>query len=630
MCDPDSEGLVTIVFEPDGNTIRTPPGISIFKAAVRAGNKIRFECGGNGKCGKCRVIVKNQGYLTEITVKEKKHLSPSEIERSYRLACQALIKRNIVVFVPPESRVERRKIQVTGFERSLEIDPMVKKFHVALPKPTLSDVRPDFERLIDTLNDEHGLERLEIDHEIVKELPCILRKAEWGATVAIWNDNKIIAVESGDTSEKIFGLSVDVGTSKIVVYLIDLITGETLGVGFVENPQIVYGEDLITRISHAMNEEDGLKTLQSQAVRGINEALQDACKVTNVDPTDIYEATVVGNTVMHHLLLAIEPRYISSSPFTPAIKRPINVEARKLNIKINPSGIIHVLPLIAGFVGADAVADILSSGISESKEFSLLLDIGTNTEIFVGNAEGLISCSCASGPAFEGGHIKHGMKAVTGAIERVSLNPTSYEAEYETIGGGKPRGLCGSAIIDVVAEMWKYGIINSRGMLDLTLETPRLKKTNGKSEFVLVSKDDSASGQEIVITQRDINEVQLAKAAIYSGCSILMKRKRLRDEDLAHILIAGAFGEHLNPENAKLIGLVPNLPTEKIRFVGNTAITGSKMALISRGAREQAEKLAKTVKYLELSVDPLFRSEFTSALFIPHKDLNRFSSVRVN
>jgi len=621
--------LVRIVFEPDGNTLQTSPGISVFDAAYLAGTKIRFECGGNGKCGKCRVIVKDQDHLTETTTHEKKLLTPSEIERGFRLACQALIKEDVVVFVPPESRVERRKIQVTGFERSLEIDPMVKKFYVVMQKPTLSDFKPDFERLIDALNDAYGLRCWEIDHELLKKLPYLLRNAGWEVTVTLWNDEKIIRIEPGDTSEKVYGLSVDVGTSKIVVYLVDLKTGETLGVGSVENPQTMYGEDILTRISYVITEENGLKRLQSRAVRGINEALNNACKEASVDTMNIFEATVAGNTVMHHLLLAIEPRYISSSPFTPAIKSPINVEANKLNIGINPSGIIHLLPIIAGFVGADAVADALSSGIFESKEILLLLDIGTNTEIFVGNADDLLSCSCASGPAFEGSQIKHGIKAVNGAIERISLNPTSYKVEYETIGDVKPRGLCGSAVIDVIAEMRRYEIINSRGMFNQTLKTPRLKKTNGRSEFVLVAKDDSATGQEIVLTQKDINEIQLAKAAIYSGCSILMKRKGLNDEDLSQILIAGAFGRYLDPENAKLIGLVPDLPTEKIKFVGNTAITGSKMALISKAARKQAEKLSKSIRYLELSADPLFRSEFTSALLIPHKDLSRFSSVSV-
>ena len=626
MCTSD-DGLVTVVFEPDGNKIRTQPGLSLLEAAVKAGNRIRSECGGNGKCGKCGVVVKDQGPLTGLTVHERRLLSSPEAERGVRLACQAKVKESVVVFVPPESRVEQRIIQVTGHERPSALDPAVKKLHVVLPRPTLSDVRPDLERLTGALDDEYSLDKLEINYDLLRRLPRALREADWDVTVTVWDESKVIAVEPGDTSLNLFGAAVDIGTSKIVVYLVDLLTGETRGVGAVENPQIMYGEDLLTRVSYTLA-EDGLDVMQSQAVNGVNEALRIACSEADVDPAHVYEAVVAGNTVMHHFLFAIEPRYVSVSPFTPAVKRMLNVEAGRLGIKINAGGVVSALPIVAGFVGADAVADVLSSGVSESSETSLLLDIGTNTEIFLGSREGLTSCSCASGPAFEGGHIKHGMKAVTGAIERITLDPTSYQARYETIGDVKPRGLCGSAMIDVVAELWRHGIINGTGMFNQGLDTPMLKETDGKTEFILVSEDESATGQEIVVTQRDVNEVQRAKAAIYSGCSLLLKRKKLGDGDIAQILVAGAFGRSLNPENAKRIGLVPDVPTDRIRFVGNTAITGTKMALISRKARMEAAELSKRVGYLELSADPRFGSEFASALFIPHRDLSRFPSVK--
>ena len=627
MRDPNSEGSITIVFEPDGNTVQTPTGVNLYKAALRAGNVMRFECGGNGKCGKCRMIVKDQAPLTEITVHELMHLSSSEIEKGYRLACQVRVNKNVVVFVPPESRIELRRFQATGHERPLVVDPSVDKLHVTLQKPTLLDARPDFERLVGSLNEEYGLGRLEIDYDLLKILPKVIREAEWDVTATVLN-NKIIAVEPGDTSENIHGLAVDLGTSKIIVYLVDMVTGETRGVGSVENSQIIHGEDLITRISYTMAEGKGLTDMQSRAVKGINEALRVACREANVDPANIYETTVVGNTVMHHFLLAIEPRYISFSPFAPAMRRTISIEAKNLGIEINPNGVVNMLPIIAGFIGSDAIADILSSGISESKELSLLLDIGTNTEIILGNDEGLIACSCASGPAFEGGHIRHGMKAVTGAIERVSFTPTSHLVEYETIGGGKPRGLCGSAMIDTVAELWNCGVIDGTGKFDPDYSSPLLKVINSRPAFVLVPKDESATGQDIVVTQGDINEIQRAKAAIYAGISILLRRKELRYGDLERILIAGAFGRNLNPENARQIGLVPDLPIDKIRFAGNTAITGAKMALISKKVKEQANELSERVSYLELSADPSFSSEFASALFIPHKDLNRFQSVK--
>ncbi len=497
-----------------------------------------------------------------------------------------------------------------------------------LPKPTLSDVRPDFERLLDSLKKEHGYKELEVDYELLKELPDILRNANWDLTVTIWNDHVIIAAEAGDTSNKLLGSAIDVGTSKIVGYVVDLMTGQTVGVGFIENPQVMHGEDVISRITFAIDSNGKLRMLQKLAVEGINDVLHEACTQANADPNNIYEVTIAGNTAMHHFLLGIQPKHLAFSPYTPAVRKSTEVKAEKLGIKINRNGNVHVLPVIAGFVGADAVGDVLSSGIHESTELSLLLDIGTNTEAFVGNADDILSCSCASGPAFEGAHIKHGMKAVTGAIEKVRIIPDTYEVEYETIDNVKPVGLCGSAMVDIVAEMLKSGIIDSHGRLNRDIETPRLKTVDKVPEFVLAWENETATEKEITVTQKDIGEIQLAKAAMFTGCSILMKRKNVKKENFDRVFIAGAFGNYINPENAKFIGLVPDVPTEKIEFVGNTAITGAKMVLVSREARETAEALSKRIRYLELAADSGFSSEFSQALFLPHKDLDRFPSVR--
>jgi len=620
---------ITVIFEPEGRKVRTTSGTSIREAAFKAGVGIKSECGGKGICGKCRVVVRDKNAVTKVTEAEMKHLSSREIDSGYRLACRTVLKQDIRVMVPKESRVGVRKIQVTGLERPVPLTPLVTKFYIALTKPTLLDVRPDFERILDSLKDEYSLDKLEIEYEVLKNLPNILRHANWDITVTLWDDHKIIAAEKGDTSNRIMGLAIDIGTSKIVGYVVDLTTGRTIGMGSIENPQVIYGEDVISRITFATVGEEKLGTLQRLAFEGINDVLQDACAQASVDSHNIYEATIAGNTAMHHFLLGIQPKYVALSPFTPAVRRSIDVKAKEVNIKIHPEGNVHVLPVVAGFVGADAVADVLSSGIYESGELSLLLDIGTNTEVFVGNSEDILSCSCASGPAFEGVHIKHGMKAVTGAIEKVHINPDSgYEVEYETVGDAEPRGLCGSAMVDVVAEMAKCGIINRRGRFNKNVKTPRLKIIDNNVEFVLTRKNETATGREITITQEDINEIQLAKAAIFTACWILMKRKNVKRKDLDQVLIAGAFGSYINPESAKLIGLVPDVPTEKIKFVGNTALTGAKMALISREANKTAETLSKRIRYLELSVDSDFRSEFADAMFIPHKDLNRFPSVK--
>jgi len=623
------ERSITVIFEPEGRKVRTTSGTSIFETACKAGVGIRSECGGKGNCGKCRVVVRDKNAVTKVTEAEIKHLSSWEIDSGYRLACRAVLRRNITVRVPEESRVGVRKIQVTGLERPVLLTPFVTKFHTVLAKPTLLDVRPDFERILDSLKDECGLDKLEMEYEVLKNLPNILRDANWDITVTLWDDHKIVAVEKGDTSHRVLGLAIDIGTSKIVGNVVDLTTGRTMGVGSIENPQVIYGEDVVSRIAFATAGEEKLGTLQRLAFEGINDVLHDACAQAGVDSHDIYEATIAGNTAMHHFFLGIQPKYLALSPFTPAVRRSIDVKAKEVNIKIHPEGNVHVLPVIAGFVGADAVADVLSSGIYESEELSLLLDIGTNTEVFVGNSEDILSCSCASGPAFEGAHIKHGMKAVTGAIEKVHINPDSgYEVEYETVGDAEPRGLCGSAMVDTVAEMAKCGIINQRGRFNKNVKTPRLKIIDNHVEFVLTWKNETATGREITVTQEDINEIQLAKAAIFTGCWTLMKRKKMRRKNLDQVLIAGTFGSYINPESARLIGLVPDVPTEKTKFVGNTALTGAKMALISKEARKTAETLAKRIRYLELTVDPDFRSEFADAMFIPHKDLNRFPSVK--
>lgn len=617
-----------VTFEPEGRNVRTVPGTTIFQAAREAGVNIRSECGGKGVCGKCRVILEAKSSVSKITAAETKHLSSSVIDSGYRLACQSLVRGNVIVEVPPESRVGARRIQSTGLERAVPLNPIVKKFHVVLRKPTLPDVTPDFERLLECMKEMSGFERLEIDYSLLMKLPNVLRDANWDITVTLWDDRRIIAVEKSDTTDNLLGLAIDIGTSKIVGNVVDLKIGKAIGLASVENPQVMYGEDILSRITFAMDDDNKLEALQTLVVGGINDIVYRACAEANVTPNEIYGATVVGNTAMHHLFLNIQPKHLALSPYTPALRGPMDVYAKELNIKMNANGIIHLLPIIAGFVGADAVADVLASGIYDSEELSLLIDIGTNTEVFVGNSTDILSCSCASGPAFEGAHIKHGMKAATGAIEKVYIDPASYEVEYETIDGTKPVGLCGSAVVDIVAELLKCGIIDFQGRFERNVISPRLRVLEDNSEFVLAGSEETSTGKAVTITQKDIGEIQLAKAAIFAGCSILMRKQNVRVEDLDRVLIAGAFGSYINPQNAKFIGLVPEVPIEKIKFVGNTAITGAKMALTSKKARETVEMLLRKVRYLELATDPDFNQEFRKATFIPHEDLDRFPSIK--
>jgi len=622
------EETLTVIFEPIGRRIKVPRGISILEAAKKAGIGIRSECGGVGLCGKCKVIITDRETVSKITETEKKYLSETEIELGYRLACCTKIIGETTVFIPSESRLGPRKIQATGFERKVELNPAVKKFSIVLTKPTLSDIRPDVERLLSTLRLLHDTAgQLDLDYMLFGKLPEILRNSNWNVTVAIWNNRKIIAIEPGNTSDKIFGVAIDIGTSKIVGHLVDLATGSTLCVESLENPQVMYGEDIITRISFASSSNDNLEILQKLVLEGVNKVIDNACSKAGVSKSQIYEIVIVGNTAMHHIFLGIQPRYLALSPFIPAVRREVNVKARELGIDVNQGAIITVLPIIAGFVGADAVADILATGIHCSKKLSLLMDIGTNTEIILGNSEDMISCSCASGPAFEGAQIKYGMKAVEGAIEKVRIC-SDYEVEYETIGAVKPYGICGSAMIDIVAELFKHGIINRRGRFDSKIDTPRLRKRNKTLEFVIAWKNETAMGKEITITQKDINEILLAKAAIYAGCTILMREKRVKEADIEKLLIAGAFGKYLNPENAKIIGLIPDVAIDKIEFVGNSAVTGAKMTLLSVEARKETEEISRKTRYLELAANPDFKKEFINSIYIPHKNLSRFPSVK--
>ncbi len=617
---------VFVRFEPEGKIVEVKVGTSILEAAKKAGVRIRSDCGGQGKCGKCLVIVENQSGLSSVSDAERHHIPDDMLKLGYRLACCSYVKGDVTVFIPLQSRLGTRRVQTEGIERPVKLNPAIRKVHLILNKPSLRDIIPDFERICSALR-KSGLTDLEIDYKLLKDLPVILREAGWDITVVVWKNRKIIALEKGDTTNNMYGFAVDIGSSKIVGYLVDLSSGETISIKSIENPQIAYGEDIISRINYASRQREGLRKLQKSVIEAINSLIEEACRDANVNQNQIYEITVVGNTAMHHIFLGIYPKYLAVSPYVPAVKQAVNVKAESLNLNVNPLANVYVLPVIAGFVGADAVADVLSSGIYEKEDMNLLIDIGTNSEIFIGNCRGIVSCSCPAGPAFEGMHIEHGMKAVTGAIEKLKINPENYEVEYETIDGAKPVGICGSGIVDAVAEMFKCGIIDKRGHFNRNIQTERLRYENGQLKFVIVWKNESGTNRDITISERDIQEFLLAKAAIQAGIAILMKEKRLKEQDLDHVYIAGAFGRYLNTESAKFVGLIPDVSLEKISFIGNAAISGAKMCLISTEMREIAEKLSERIHYIELTAHPDFYREFFDSLFIPHRNLEKYPTV---
>ncbi|MEM2875513.1 MAG: ASKHA domain-containing protein [Candidatus Bathyarchaeia archaeon] len=602
--------------EPEGVRVFCDRGTTVLEAINKGGLSVRSECGGRQVCGKCKIIIRSSGGCNELTESERLHLTTKEVTEGYRLACACKLFADSVVAIPEESRIGTRKVLIEGVEREVETEPYVRKVFLSLDGPNLSDVRSDCRRVLDSLREMYGVKSDRFDFIILSKLPETLRTSGWKVTLTISGD-EIIDVEGGNTIDDAYGIAIDIGTSKIVGYLTDLKSGDLLETGFIENPQIDYGEDVISRVAYASKSNENLMRLHKLVVEGINRVISDLCVKAGCKRENIYEVTVVGNTAMHHLFLSLSPKFLGLSPYVPVISDSINAKAHTLSLDVNPSANIHILPVIAGFVGSDAVADIISTGIHKSDEVSMVVDVGTNTEVILGNKEFLTACSCASGPAFEGAHIKCGMKAVTGAIESVSIDSKTLEVKYRTIGGSTPIGLCGSGVIDSVAELFKLGIIDGRGrMIEQEVEKSRVRVTDEGNEFVLVNKGEGGAKRDIVITQKDVREVQLAKSAIYTGCYTLMKK------------IAGAFGNYLNPFSAKLIGMIPDIPIERMRFVGNAAGAGARMALISKKVREESVEVARKINYVELALDPNFQIEFASATYLPHMDSNRFPSLR--
>jgi len=608
-----------VVFQPEGKHVRVKAGSSVLESARLAGVDLTSICGGKGECGKCKALIENMESVSPPTEIEKEILTSEELSQGYRLACRTLIRDSLIIRIPEESRTGKQRLQVEGIETPVKLEPLIRKYFIKLPKPTLQDARSDFDRLTEGLRKKYGFRDTEIRYEVVRRLPSILRDANWEITATVWDDKEIVNVEPGDTTKRIFGYAVDIGTTKLAGYLLNLSTGKVEAAGSLMNPQIPYGEDVITRIAYKDHKE-----LQRVVVEGINQILKDLCNRVGVDLNEVYEVTAVGNTAMHHLFFNINPKYVALSPYTPVIREGIDVNAEEVGVKINSNGNVHALPVIAGFVGADCVAVILATEIYKKEELCMAMDIGTNTEVVLGDKDRMLACSCASGPAFEGAHIKHGMRAASGAIEKVTIDPENLEVRYKTIDDIKPCGICGSAIVDIPAEMLKTGIIDVAGKMNRALDSPRLREKEGIVEFVLAWEKETSTGGDIVITQKDLREIQLAKAAMHTGAATLMKEAGVTEDDIDVVFIAGAFGSYIDRENARIIGMYPEVPIKKVKVVGNAAGTGARMALASKTTRKTAEEISRKVKYVELAAEPDFRRELMNSYFMPYADLSKY------
>lgn len=618
---------VEVIFHPYGKRLVFPAGTSIFDAGKKLGIDISTLCRGMGSCGKCKVrIDRGVEGLNPLTEQELKHLSEEEIKGNFRLACQARMTVPTLVYVPERSRVGKQRLQTEGVEVPVRPKPLVRKYFLKLPKPTLHDVRSDEDRLLDALREGYGLTGLGIDYELAKTLPIELRKEDWNVTAVTWK-NKIVSVEAGDTTNRCFGFAVDVGSTKLAGFLMDLNTGKVLSIAARMNPQIPFGEDILSRITYAMlHGSKAQDELQKAVVSGINEMIDECCKKDGVEPKEIYELNFVGNTAMQTLFLKLWPQYTAFAPYPPVLRRGIDVEAVKLGLKSHPRANAHFIPVIGGFVGADSVADLMAVNMLESEETIMDIDIGTNTEIAIGNKDLVMIVSCASGPAFEGMEVKHGMRAATGAIEKISIDPSSLETHYRTIEDALPVGICGSGLVDAPAELLKAGLIDVTGKFNygMVKETSRLRKTpEGWFEYVIAWNDETATDTDITITQADMRELQKAKAAMRTGAEILLRRMNLTKDDITTLYVAGAFGNYIDPESARTIGMYPEVPLKRVRFVGNTAGTGSRMCLVSEDMREYAERISTTVHYYELANDSDFQTEYIKATFLPHQDLSK-------
>jgi uncharacterized 2Fe-2S/4Fe-4S cluster protein (DUF4445 family) len=614
-------------FQPIGTKVEARKDSSLLDLARESGAAIESICSSLGKCGKCRIIVRSGGKaLGKVTESERQILDQRELKDGIRLACQAKVASpaNITVEVPEESRRGHHRLLAAGIERNVVLLPAMRKYVLKIPPATLHDLRADDDRLLQVLKMKVK-RQLEVSPGIHRNLPEALRNNSWTTTVTLFRDKEIVRAEPGDTSARLFGIAVDIGTTKVVAYLLDLRTGEVLGNESAPNPQIPFGEDLMSRIAYTSKNPKGLEELQRVVAHVLNTLISKLCADRGLVPYDILEVMVVGNTAMHHIFFGIPTIHLAAAPYAPAVRTSLSVNPPHVGLNTYPFGKVSSLPNIAGFVGADAVADLLSSGLYDDKEIGMMIDIGTNTEIVAGNKERLVSCSCASGPAFEGAHIKFGMRASTGAIERVWVDPVSYEVRLRTVDDAQPRGICGSGIVDAVSELFRAGILEPSGKIVVSESNPRTRTTaDGQAEFIIAHGKETISGYNISITQHDVQEIQLAKAAIFAGVSILMKRLRLKPSRIKNVYAAGAFGTYVDASSAIRIGMYPDIPVDRIKFIGNAAGSGARMCLKSTRMRDLADKLSRKVEYIELAAEKDFQNEFAQAMFLPHRDLARF------
>jgi uncharacterized 2Fe-2S/4Fe-4S cluster protein (DUF4445 family) len=634
--------LHQVVLMPSGLRGSVEHGANLLDAARGLGVELESICGGRQTCGKCQVIVEEGKFPKHGITSEAAHLTPIDAtEAEYadknglegrRLACAARVLGDLLITVPEESQARKQIIAKAATERAIDVRPAVRKIYLEVPQATLASRGGDWERLLAATSEQWELKDLTYDPTVLPRLQSSLRAGGNAVTLTLWQDRQVLRIEPG-YAEGVFGLAVDVGSTTVVAHLCNLRTGEVLATEAMMNPQVRYGEDLMSRVSYGMMNPQGVDRMHRAVVRGVNELAEKAAEAAGLDVHDIMDIVVVGNTIMHHLFLGIDPVELGGAPFALAIASPLDLKARDVGLNLNPSATLHVLPCIAGHVGADHVAVLLAEAPQASEEAVLVIDVGTNAEISVGDRQGLMCASSPTGPAFEGAQISHGQRAAPGAIERVRIDPQTLEPRYKVIGNdgwvipgveaqltqsARATGICGSGIIEAIAEMVLSGIVSSDGRIDPAMigRSPRLNFVERVGEYRLVEAEDSATGQPIVVTQNDVRAIQLAKAALYTGAKLLMAQKGVDKVD--RIILCGAFGTYIDPLHAMILGMIPDCELDRVFAAGNAAGDGARIALLNRDQRLEAARLAKWVQHVQIATSPQFQEEFVAALGLPH------------
>jgi uncharacterized 2Fe-2S/4Fe-4S cluster protein (DUF4445 family) len=627
------------VFTPSGRRGSFPVGTSVLDAARALGVDLDSICGGRGICGRCQVVVSEGTHAKFAITSQARHLAPfTEPEERYharsglapgrRLGCHARLLGDVVLDVPPESQLHRQVVRKQAEARAIELDPVVRLHHVEVAEPSLGSQTSDLARLLDALDREWGLTGVRADAQVVRALQAALRAGEWAVTVAVHDGAEVTAVWPG-FRDVALGIAFDVGSTTIAGHLCDLVTGEVLASAGAMNPQIRFGEDLMSRVSYVMLNPGSVGALTRAARDCLNRLVAELTGAAGFEPADVLEVTLVGNPVMHHLVLGVDPTELGGAPFALATDLALRLKATDdLELAIHPGARAYVLPCVAGHVGADTAAVLLAEAPHQRDDVSLVVDVGTNAEIVLGNRDRLLAASSPTGPAFEGAQISGGQRAAPGAVERVRIDPATLEPRVQVIGteawsdepafaGTTVTGICGSGIIEAVAELYLAGVLTTDGTVDGAAAARSARVVGDGRTFAYVLYDGSAhGGPRLVVTQNDVRQIQLAKAALHAGCRLLMDR--LGVEVVDRVRLAGAFGAHIDPVHALVLGMVPDCAPAAVTSAGNAAGTGARIALLNRASRGEIEALVRRVEKVETAVEPRFQEHFVDAMAIPH------------